>query len=306
MPVLDIFGFKALWSPYFLLVLITVTLGYFLLTIKYRKQFTNSEPLTYSQAGIFTTGIILLYIFKGSPIDLIGHIMFSAHMVQMAFLYLIIPPLLIVGIPNWIWRSFLKYNRVKKIVSFFTHPLIALVLFNGVFSFYHIPMIFDFIKTDMWLHAAYTSVLFVIAVFMWWPLMNKLPEHQSLSGIKKIGYIFANGILLTPACALIIFADTPMYLTYSDPRAWADALSLCVPSTTLAGLNLSGPEMLNSLSLIDDQQLGGVVMKIIQEIVYGIVLAQVFFTWYKDEQKVDPIVSIEHIASQKTNLIKET
>ncbi len=301
MPILDLFGFNALWSPYFWGALVAVLLGYFLLTVKFRKLFSNSEPLTQSQAVIFTSGIILLYIFKGSPIDLLGHIMFSVHMVQMAFLFLIIPPILIVGTPNWIWRKIFKSNGMKRILSFFTHPLIALILFNGVFSFYHIPMIFDFIKTDMWLHAGYTSFLFVIAMFMWWPLVNKLSEHQSLNGIKKVGYIFANGILLTPACALIIFADTPMYLTYSDPRAWADALSLCVPATTLSGLNLTGPEMLNSLSLIDDQQLGGVVMKIIQEIVYGIVLAQVFFKWYKDEQQIDPY---EQVPALQPNLIK--
>lgn len=301
MPVLDLFGFNALWSPYFGGALVAVLFGYFLLTVKFRKQFSNSEPLTQSQAVIFTSGIILLYIFKGSPIDLLGHIMFSVHMVQMAFLFLIIPPILIVGTPNWIWRKIFKSNGMKRILSFFTHPLIALILFNGVFSFYHIPMIFDFIKTDMWLHAGYTSVLFVIAMFMWWPLVNRLSEYQSLNGIKKVGYIFANGILLTPACALIIFADTPMYLTYSDPRAWADALSLCVPSTTLSGLNLTGPEMLNSLPLIDDQQLGGVVMKIIQEIVYGIVLAQVFFKWYKDEQQIDPY---EQIPLLQPNLLK--
>ncbi len=101
--------------------------------------------------------------------------------------------------------------------------------------------------------------------------------------LKKVGYIFADGILLTPACALIIFADSPMYLTYSDPKAWAEALQLCVPPSTLATLNLSGPEMFNSMPLIHDQQLGGVIMKIIQEIVYGVVLAQVFFSWYQKD-----------------------
>jgi putative membrane protein len=285
MSSMDAFGFQAQWSPYFLSILVLVTIGYLLLTVKYRERFRDSELLTKSEASYFTVAIVLLYIIKGSPVDLLGHLMFSVHMVQMAVLYLIIAPLMIKGIPNWLWKKLLSIRSIKMILQFFTKPLIILILFNGMFSFYHIPLIFDFIKTDMWLHGGYTALLFVMAILMWWPLVNKVPEYQNLNGIKKIGYIFANGILLTPACALIIFADRPMSLTYSDPAIWAEALKLCVSPAALASLNVSGPEMFNSLPLIDDQQLGGVIMKIIQEIVYGIVLAQVFFKWYREEQK---------------------
>lgn len=289
MPILDIFGFRALWSPYFFLILVAVLVGYFFVTVKYRVHFNESEPLTQKEAFLFTSAIILLYTIKGSPIDLMGHLMFYMHMIQMAVLYLVIPALFIIGTPKWIWRKLLVKPVIKPLFRFFTQPLIALILFNGMFSFYHIPLIFDVVKTDMWLHAAYTGVLFFLAICMWWPLINVLPEYQTLSGLKKVGYIFANGILLTPACALIIFADTPMYATFSDPRAWAAALELCVPTTTLASLNLSGPEMFNSMSLVHDQQLGGVIMKIIQEIVYGVVLAQIFFQWYRKEQEENEV-----------------
>lgn len=286
---LEIFGFRALWSPLFFLFVLLVLGGYYLLTVKYRTQFKNSEPLTKRQGLYFVAGMVVLYAIKGSPVDLMGHLMFYAHMIQMAILYLVVPPLVIMGIPQWVWRAAINYKGVKPLFDFFTKPLIALILFNGVFSIYHIPDVFDIVKTDMLLHTAYTTILFLLATFMWWPILNELSERDTLGGLKKVGYVFANGVLLTPACALIIFADTPMYNTYSDPNAWAQALQLCVPSTTLANLNLSGPEMFNSMSLIHDQQLGGVIMKIIQEIVYGIILAQIFFAWYKKEQEETPI-----------------
>jgi putative membrane protein len=282
---LEMFGFRALWSPYFLFFLILVLGIFFYVTIFGRDRFKNSEPLKRSEAILFIVAIVVLYITKGAPLDLMGHLMFYAHMIQMAVLYLVIPPLLIVSIPSWIWRSVLNYSIIKPLFQFFTKPLIALILFNGLFSFYHIPLIFDAIKMSMWMHATYTVVLFLFSIFMWWPLMNRLPEYESLNGLKKIGYIFADGILLTPACALIIFADTPMYATFSDPSAWMQALKLCVPGSTLETLNLSGPEVFNSMSLIHDQQLGGVIMKIIQEIVYGVVLGQIFFSWYRREQE---------------------
>lgn len=282
---LKIFGFNALWSPYFLTALLVVTVVYFLLLGKYRTHFKNNEPLRQRQGILFVTSIFLLYVIKGSPIDLMAHLMFYIHMIQMAVLVLVIPPLFILSIPPWVWRNLFQIKMIRFPFFLFTKPLIALFLFNGIFSFYHIPFIFDHVMENRWLHAGYSVLLFIVAIFMWWPLMNELPESQTLNGLKKIGYIFADGILLTPACALIIFSSSPMYATYSDPKAWGAAMSLCVGSANLASLHLSGPELFSSMSLLQDQQLGGVIMKVIQEIIYGFMLGHVFFEWYRKDQE---------------------
>jgi putative membrane protein len=282
---LDIFGFKALWSPYFLFILVALTAGYFLLTLKFRAVFPGQEPLSKKQAFYFLTSMVLLYAIKGSPLDLLAHLMFYIHMIQMAVLVLVVPPLFIISIPNWVWQKLFTLSRIESIFKFFTKPLIALILFNGLFSFYHVPLIFDHVMQNIWLHAGYSILLFVVAIFMWWPLLNQLPDHQTLSGIKKVGYIFADGILLTPACALIIFADNSLYATYSDPQVWGQVMSLCVGAANFDSLNLSGPQLFSSMSLVDDQRLGGVLMKIIQEIIYGVILGHVFFEWYRKDQE---------------------
>jgi putative membrane protein len=289
---LNMFGFVALWSPFFFLSLLLITVLYFMLIGPWRARFTNKGPATRKQKSFFVAGMILLYLCKGSPIDLLGHLTFSAHMTQMAVLYLVVPQLLILGIPNWMYEHMFRVRAIKSMVSFFTKPLISLILFNGLFSFYHVPFIFDIVKTNMLLHAAVTVVLFFSAFMMWWPIVNKLAQWQTLTGIKKIGYIFANGVLLTPACALIIFADSPLYATFYDPKAWVNALELCVPAGTLASLDLTGPQMFLSMPLIHDQQLGGVLMKIIQEIVYGAMLFFIFVDWYKKERLKDAMTTV--------------
>ncbi|MDF0725320.1 cytochrome c oxidase assembly factor CtaG [Cytobacillus sp. S13-E01] len=286
---ISIFGFQALWSPYFFFFVSVITAVYFLLIGPFRNRFKNSEPATLKQKLLFLISMILLYLFKGGPLDLLGHLMFSAHMTQMAVVYLVIPPLLILGTPAWLLRLVVNQPIIRPLMKFFTKPLIAIFVFNGLFSLYHMPLIFDVVKTDMFLHALTTIVIFLAAFIMWWPLVNPLEEWQTLSGIKKIGYIFANGILLTPACALIIFAETPLYATYTDPQAWANALQLCVPAGTLSSLDLIGPQMFNSMPLLEDQRTGGVIMKIIQEIVYGAILSYVFFQWVRKEREQDEL-----------------
>lgn len=282
---LSIFGFQALWSPYFILVIVFLTVVYFLTTMKWRKAFKTSEPLKKSEAISFVLAMVSLYIIKGSPIDLMAHIMFTYHMVQMAFLLLFIPLLIIKGVPWWIWKVVVEVPLVKKFFNVLTKPVIAALVFTGLFSFYHLPVILDFIKMNEILHGAYTFILFLSAILMYWPLVNTVPGQAELKGLYKVGYIIANAVLITPACGLIIFADNPMYATYTEGEAWLKAMELCVPIETLAGLSLTGPQLFTNMTSIEDQQLGGVLMKIIQEIIFGVLLASVFMKWYRSEQK---------------------
>lgn len=150
-----------------------------------RRRFQDSQPVPFKQKALFVISIVLLYAVKGSHIDLMGHLMFSAHMTQMAILYLLIPPLIIFGILPWLWRAIISVRGVKQIVTFLSKPLIALIVFNGLFSLYHIPLVFDVVKTDHLLHAVVTVIVFIAAMLMWWPLLNDLPEWKQLGDIKK-------------------------------------------------------------------------------------------------------------------------
>lgn len=283
MPI-SIFGFQALWSPIMIGVIVFLTILYFLITVKWRNDFKVSEPLKKKEAAYFLIGIVLLYIVKGSPVDLMAHIMFSFHMVQMALLLLLVPPLLMKGIPWWVWKVVIELPVVRKIFPILTKPLLALIVFSGLFSIYHIPLLFDTIKLDEGLHGTYTFILFISAVFMWWSIIDIDEVTQRLHGLKKIGFIIGSAVLITPACALIIFTGTPLYDTYTNPDVWLKAMELCVPASTLAGLTLSGPELFSNMTPIDDQQLGGILMKIVQEIIYAAFLMSIFFKWYKNEQ----------------------
>lgn len=287
---LSIFGFQALWSPYMIGTLIFLVIVYFLITIRWRSDFKVSEPLKKREAIYFVLGIALLYVIKGSPIDLMSNITFTMHMVQMAFYLLLLPILIIKGIPWWVWKVVVEFPVVNKLIKVFTNPIVSVLGFALTFSVYHIPLVFDYIKIDETLHGLASLVLFLSAFFMYWPLVNEVPGQPKLKGLYKIGYIIATAVVITPACALIIFTKDPVYATYTDGEAWLRAMALCVPDQTLASISttvqLSGPELFTNLSPIRDQQLGGVLMKIIQEIILGILLYFVFIDWWRDEHKI--------------------
>ena len=307
---LSIFGFRALWSPWFLLFIVLGIALYLFLTIKKRRRFEGTEPLSRNQLVLFLLSMVLLYIVKGSPVDLLGHILFSVHMVQMALLLLLVVPLFIMGIPNWMWKKVFDVNILNRVIGLLTNPVISMMLFVGMFSVYHIPIILDNVKLSAPLHTIFTITLFVSAMFFWWPIVNTLKGQPQLHGLKKIGYVILSAILITPACALIIFVDVPVYETYQSGEAWLKAMALCVPAGTLAGftgLGISGPELFTNMPTMNDQQLGGILMKVIQEIIYVVVLGRVFIKWYKEEQDnaeeitQNALLELEHqrVAMQK-------
>lgn len=284
---LQYFSFADLWSPLFLAGMLLLTAAYFVLIGPLASRFEGAGPVSLFRRTLFVSGMFALYLAQGGPVSLLGHIMFSFHMLSMALSYLVAVPLIMLGIPDWIWRAFLRVNPLRG-VSFLAHPIVAALLFNGLFSLYHVPVIHDYVMLNFAVHRLYYLVLFLTSVLMWWTLINPLPERRMASGLSKIGFIFLNMVLLTPACGLIIFADQPLYATYSDPDAWARAMGYCVSGDPGALLKaFGGPTFFGWLPPKVDQQVGGIAMKFIQEFIFASMLAYVFYHWYKKENGQD-------------------
>src|SRR5690625_2857209 len=251
---LQIFGFRALWSPYFLAFTIILAIIYFMMTVPFRKKFIQSSEPSLKQQMFFYSSLVLLYAVKGSPVDLLSHIMMSAHMVQMAILYFVIPILILRGLPTeWI-NKFIQIPVIKQIFRFFTIPLIALAVFNSMFAMYHLPAIFDFSKSSQLAHITITIILFIAAIFMWWPVITPIKKYDTLNPLIKMGYLIGSILMVTIACALIIFAKDPLFKAYSSEGAWLQSLSLCVLGDVLTGLSgdLYVAEMFSLFRTVED------------------------------------------------------
>jgi len=289
---LQIFGFRALWSPYFLIFLISIAVLYFIITGPKRHIFGQVSKPTVSQQIFFYLGLLLIYVVKGAPVDLLSHIMMSAHMVQMSILYFVVPIFIIRGLPVWMLEKFIELPIVKPIFRFATRPLIALAIFNSFFTVYHLPVIFDFSKETQFVHAFIVVFLFIAALFMWWPIVTPLKEHNKMQPLLKMGYLLASIFMVSIACALLIFSSNALYMSYTSEGAWMQAMSLCVPADVLSGLSdtLSGAEMFSPLTAQEDQQLGGILMMFLQQGIYGIVIGWIFFNWFsKRSLETDPM-----------------
>lgn len=289
---LQIFGFRGLWSPYFALFLLSLCLLYILITGPLRHRFKHSEKATVKNQVFFYLGILTLYIVKGSPIDLLAHIMLGAHMMQLAIYFLVFPIFIILGIPDWIWKKVFEARLLKPVLKLFSQPIVSLLMFNLLFSLYHMPIIFDFSKSSRFTHSAISIIILFTAFMLWWNVLTPLKEHDRLPPLLKMLYLLGSAALITPACALIIFAENPLFSAYSAEGSWLQAMALCVPRDILQSLDssISGPEMFSPLTINEDQQLGGITMQTLTTIIYGFMIGIIFFRSFTiDSNKIDPL-----------------
>lgn len=291
---LQIFGFRALWSPYFLAFVLLLSLLYYLFTGPYRHVFGDVKKATFNEQALFYSSMFVLYLAEGSPVDLMAHIMMSAHMTQMALFYMVFPILAIRGLPIWLLEKIINIKGLKTFFKIVTIPLIALLVFNSLFALYHIPAVFDYSKSSQLIHESIKIFLLVTSFFMWWPVVTPFKRANNLNPLLKMVYLLGSTVIISIACALLIFSSNPMYEVYTAEGPWLQALSLCVPGDVLDGLapTLSGADMFSPLNAVEDQQLGGIIMMIIQQIIYGFVIAWIFFTWFsKKSLENDPMPS---------------
>lgn len=299
MSVLDSFSLAAKWSPY-LLTFIAVVIGLYLYAVgPGRRHFSGSEPVPVSKKLWFISGMILVYAAFGSPIDILGHFTFTFHMVSMVLAFIVAPPLMLRGIPEWMLLPIGKIPGIRRF-KFLLHPLVTLFPFNILFSIYHFPAVLDAMMTNIVWHTIYYFVMFITATLMWFPTISPVSAFDKLEGFKKMIYLFANSIALLPACALIIFSPKALYGTYTDPAIWAQAMALCIPagaSVDLLALFPSGAQALGWMDPLTDQQTGGVIMKLSQEVIYGGILIYIILQWFKKDNPHDSDEAMEPTAA---------
>src|SRR5687767_12180979 len=78
---------------------------------------------------------VIFFSLNGWLHDLSDWYLFSAHMVQHLLLTLLMPPLLIVGVPGWLLRPLLERPVIGSLARLLTRPKICFAAFSIVVAF---------------------------------------------------------------------------------------------------------------------------------------------------------------------------
>jgi putative membrane protein len=221
----------------------------------------RDEPaVTRRQIAWFVGGLVFFVGARSWPLhDMGDQSLFLFHMVEHLLLALVVPPMLLLGTPAWLMRVVL--GPVMPAVRFVTRPLIALLLFNGVLAYVHAPNVIELMLRNEAAHLGLHVALSVSAGLMWWPVIGPLPEIPRLSPFMSMGYLFLQSLVPTVPASFLTFASAPVYDVYTDlPRLWG-------------------------LSVLDDQLIAGLIMKIGGGFFLWTVMAVIWFRWAAEEER---------------------
>jgi cytochrome c oxidase assembly factor CtaG len=71
------------------------------------------------------------------------HYLLTAHMVQHMFFSVICPPLLLLGMPEWLLEPLFRRSGMRRGMRFLTHPVVAFGLYNLTMWLWHLPALVD-------------------------------------------------------------------------------------------------------------------------------------------------------------------
>jgi putative membrane protein len=215
----------------------------------------QQEP-TVKQKIYFFAGLFVMFASLNGPIhDLSDDYLFSAHMVQHLLLTLVMPPLLLAGVPGWMIRRPLAAPFVAPIARFFTSAPICFVVFNLVIAVWHLPPFYNAAMANHNLHILEHLMFMAAAVLMWWPLLSQLPELPRLAYPGQMLYSFLMSIPMSIVAVYIAMSDHVLYPAYT-----------------------AAPRVL-PLSPLEDQLLGALIMWIPGGLIFIIIMTVVFFKW---------------------------
>lgn len=249
------------WHPSVLLGCGLLIYGY-LVVIKFKWR---------GRAWLFGTGVGLLFLALESPLHTLADTyLFSAHMVQHILLIQIIPPLLLLSLPEKPLRRFLSWKPAGGLASFLGIPFVAWIIGIGTMWIWHLPTLYNATLLDHNVHIAQHLTFLVAATILWWPVLSPVAERRS-SNLFTMLYLFSAAIASSLLGVILTFAPEVLYPGYLSP----------VDSFGVLGL------LRNDIGISPqlDQQLGGLIMWALGGVSY---LAGVFIVlgrWYNETNR---------------------
>ncbi len=263
----------ATWSlePGVVAALVVVALLYFRGARKVWRRSAGGRGVRRQEAISFAIGWLALAIALVSPLDAWGRTLFSAHVAQSQVLMLIAAPMLALGRPlvAFLWAAPVKWRRrlirlvngewIQGVWQSITAPLTAWLIYAVVVWLWHAPAFFQAALRSDLVHAT-QQFSFLFSALLFFETLIYGPDKRMGFGAAGI-YIWAAGAQTGALGALLALAPDAWYPAYQQMTAASGA------------------------RLLEDQQLGGLMMWFPAGLVYVVTGLVLFITWLRESEQ---------------------
>ena len=250
------------WQPYpGVWLFIGLVLAAYVLGV---RRTAATERVERSRIVSFVFGLVAFWLVADWPIGPLGAgYLVSVHTAQYLVFTMVVPPLVLYGVPASRWHSLFQHPSIHQVAYLFTRPLVAFVVFNTVLVATHLPAVVDLLKPTQLGSFAVDMAWILAGLLFWWVVLGPVKEFRPLPYPGRIVFLLLNVFIPTVPAAFLTFADYPIYALYElAPR--------------VAGI-----------SATQDQQLAGLTMKILGGFIIFGIASVLFFKWYGAERALE-------------------
>ncbi len=247
------------WGPHFevwLLVLALLGFGVYASRVIQPKAVAAGEaPITAHQKIWFFFGVFVFWIATDFPLhDLAEQRLYALHMLQHSLLMVVFPPVMLLATPTWLARLIIGEGGFKRFVYYWARPAPALLVNLFLTAAMHAAWVVNNSVANAWIHYSVHSLAVFTSLLVWMCICGPIPELQ-VGPPLKIVMVFLISVIPTIPAAFLTTAEAVLYQGYNhDPRLWG-------------------------LSAVEDQQLAGIMMKIITGFYLWGIIGVIFFKW---------------------------
>ncbi|MFA9407204.1 MAG: cytochrome c oxidase assembly protein [Candidatus Dadabacteria bacterium] len=217
-------------------------------------------------SALFITGIIIYVLALVSPLDYLGRTyLFSANMIQHILLLLVVPLLLLLGIPKTLAEKALAIEPIGAVMKVLGNPIVAWFLGVGSMWVWHLPSLHESVLANDNLYITQQISFVLIGMIFWWPVFAPV-ESRRLSPLVSTLYLSSACLGCTILGMLITFAGAGLYASYMNPVDTIGILPL------LRGELCLTPGV--------DQQIGGLTMWVPGCLIYLTASMVTIARWY--------------------------
>jgi putative membrane protein len=260
------------WEPWVLASLALAALWYASGVLRLHRRLQASRVLGIAEIAAFAAGLATIFVALLSPIDSISDQLFCIHMLQHLLLMLVAAPLLVLGRPAlaFLWAfapagrkrigRLWTATRLSAAVRTIMHPVAVWLLFYFNFILWHFPGPYQAALRNGAIHAG-EHLSFLVTALMFWSIVIEPSGRRRLGYGATLLFVVKTAVLSALPGALLSLAQRPLYPLYTDgAAAWG-------------------------LTLLQDQQLAGVVMWVPGGFVYVLTAALVFVKWLEEAER---------------------
>lgn len=217
-----------------------------------RPYYFSTQRLVY-----FLSGMLTLWLAIASPIDGFADVLLSAHMVQHFLLMSAIPPLVLLGapvvpllrgLPRWSIRKLagpvIAWRWPRSVGDWLTAPMVAWLLFNGVFLGWHLPKAYDLALSNENIHDFEHICFLGTSLLFWYVVIHPWPSRVRSNNWMVLLYLLSADVVNTALSAFLAFCNRPVYQFY-----------------------ITGPNPFH-ISALSDQVAAGMIMWVLNSIVF--------------------------------------